>query len=145
MNTEGHAAELARRLTEAGAGRFHAQGDIVVLTGTGEAGWLQVIEAGSGRTEQVLQALRRAQASAFVPVIVGRHFSMPALAELSSAAANYMDDRHLMVRLRTPGMLVRLLDEAKPRLAPAVSALRLSGAAGALPSRSCLIRLASGR
>lgn len=130
MNTEAHAAELARRLAEAGAGRFRAQGDIVSLAGTGDAGWLQVIDAGSGRTEQVVQALRRAQASAFVTVVAGRHFSAPALTELTAADANYMDDRHLMVRLRTPAMLVRLQDESQPRFAPPKSALRLSGAAG---------------
>jgi len=132
MNAEAHAAELARRLAEAGAGRFHSQGDIVVLAGTGDAGWLQVIDAGSGRTEQVVQALRRAQASAFVPVVAGRHFSAPALAELNSVDADYMDDRHLMVRLRSPRMLVRLQDEARPRLAPPLSAARLSGAAGGI-------------
>jgi len=132
MSAEVHADELARRLTEAGAGRFHAQGDIVVLSGSGDAGWLQVVDAGSGRTEQVVQALRRAKASAFVPVVAGRHFSAPALAELSSAAANYMDDRHLMVRLRTPGMLVRLQDEAQPRPALPTGALRLSRAAGGI-------------
>jgi hypothetical protein len=132
MKAEVHAMELARRLTEAGAGRFHPKGDIVALAGTGDAEGLQVIDAGSGRTEQVVQALRRARTSAFVPVIAGRHFSAPALAELNALDANYMDDRHLMVRLRTPAMLVRLQGEAQPRLEPPMSALRLSGAAGGI-------------
>lgn len=132
MSAEVQAAELARRLTKAGAGRFHAEGDVAMLDGCGDAGWLQVIDAGSGRTEQVVQALRRARASAFVPVIAGRHFSAPALGELNAAQTNYMDDRHLMVRLRTPAMLVRLQDAAQPRLAPARSSPRLSGAAGGI-------------
>lgn len=132
MNTEAQAVELARRLSEAGAGRFHARGDIVVLAGAGDAGWLQVIDAGAGRTEQVVQALRRAHASAFVPVVVGRRFSAPALAELTSVDANYMDDRHLMVRLHAPALLVRLQVEAQPRVAPQKSALRLSGAAAGI-------------
>lgn len=132
MNAEAQAVELARRLSEAGAGRFHAQGDIVVLAGAGDAGWLKVIDAGSGRTEQVVQALRRAHASAFVPVVVGRRFSAPALAELTSVDANYMDDRHLMVRLHAPALLVRLQVESQPRVAPPKSALRLGGAAGGI-------------
>ena len=115
MNPEVYALDLARRLTQAEAGHFRAQRDTVFLDGAAEgAAHLQVIDAGSGRTEQVVQALRRAQVSPLVPVIVGRRFSKNALAELNSADANYMDDRHLKVRLRAPDMLIRLQDQVAP-------------------------------
>lgn len=131
MNTEAHAQELARRLTQAKAGFFQADGDTVALDAApGRATALQVVDAGSGRTEQVLQALRRAQATALIPVIVSRHFGRQALEELDCADANYMDDRHLRVRLKSPDMLVRLQDAAAPRQERSKGALRLSGAAG---------------
>lgn len=131
MNTTAYAVELARRLTEAGAGQFHAHGKAVVLDGAQEsANSLEVIDAGSGRTEQVIQALLRSRASLGVPVVVGRHFSQKALEALNSADANYMDDRHLKVRLREPGMLVRLQDEAGPKQEIKTTSLRLSRAAG---------------
>lgn len=131
MNAEAYALELARRLAQAEAGPFRAQGDTVTLDGVhDDTGRLQVIDAGSGRTEQVIQALRRSQTSPLVHVIAGRRFSQNALAELNAAEANYMDDRHLRVRLLTPNMLIRLQNEsALPQERPA-KALRLSGAAG---------------
>lgn len=130
MDAEAYAAELARRLTQAEAGRFRAQGETVVLDGSDEASRLQVIDARSGRTEQVIEALRRAQASPLVPVIAGRRFGQHALAELNAAEANYMDDRHLRVRLLTPNMLVRLQDQTPTPQEHPAKALRLSGAAG---------------
>lgn len=131
MKAEAHAQELARRLIQAKAGSFHADGDIVAPDATPDrATALQVIDAGSGRTEQVLQALRRAQATTLIPVIVSRHFGRQAIEELDGADANYMDDRHLRVRLKSPDMLVRLQDAVAPRQERSKSALRLSGAAG---------------
>ena len=131
MNTETYALELARRLTQAEAGSFHAHGETVALdSGPSNAETLQVIDAGSGRTEQTMRALRHSQTMSLVPVIVGRHFSEMALAELNSASANYMDDRHLNVRLLVPSMLVRLHDEVGPPYKRPSSLLRLSGAAG---------------
>jgi hypothetical protein len=131
MNAEAQAMELAERLTRSGAGQFHSRRDVVILDGVSEgADQLQVTDAGSGRTEQVIQALRRAQASPFVSVIVGRRFSQHALVELSAAEANYMDDRHLRVRLLTPNMLIRLQGEVAPPQERSAKALRLSGAAG---------------
>ncbi|MGV8083996.1 MAG: hypothetical protein AB2L09_10250 [Coriobacteriia bacterium] len=132
MDTEAHALELARRLNQAETDRFRAQGYTVVLIGDPDSqDRLQIVDAGSGRTEQVVQALRRSQASSVVPVIVGRHFSQKALAELESAGMNYMDDRHLKVRLHTPSLLIWLRDEARPpQRERQAKALRLSGAAG---------------
>ncbi len=131
MKAETNARELARRLTQAKVGSFRAAGDTVALdTSIDRAAALQVVGAGSGRIEQVLQALRRSQTATLTPVIVGRHFSRQALEELDSADANYMDDRHLRVRLKSPDMLVRLQDAAAPRQERSKSALRLSGAAG---------------
>jgi DNA-binding MarR family transcriptional regulator len=131
MNAEGSAQELARRLTRAKAGSFRAAGDTVTLaTATDQAGVLQVIDAGAGRTEQVLQALHRGQEAALIPVIVGRHFTRQALEELDAADANYMDDRHLRVRLQSPDILVHLHDATVPRQERSKAALRLSGAAG---------------
>jgi len=131
MDTGVYAQELARRLAEAEAGRFRALGDTVRLEGVAEGdGSLQVVSAGSGRTEQVVQALRRARASPVVPVIVGRRFSQSAIAELNRADANYMDDRNLRIRLRAPAMLIRLQDEATPPPEAPQKTLRLSGAAG---------------
>lgn len=131
MNAETNSTELARRLTEAGAGAFHPHADAVTLDDNGDVTYLQIIDAGSGRTEQVIQALRRARQTAHVPVIVGRRFSAAALAELDDAQANYMDDRNLKVRLLTPHMLIRLQDggsAAHPE--PRGTRFRLSGAAG---------------
>lgn len=131
MDTETYAQELARRLVRADAGSFRARGDTVTLySGADSAGTLQIIDAGSGRTEQVVQALRRSQASPFVPVVVGRHFSEKALAELNSVEASYMDDRHLKVRLLAPSLLVHLQEEAGPSPQRRTNSLRLSGAAG---------------
>jgi hypothetical protein len=131
MEAQANALELARRLTQAKAGSFRAVGDAVALeTSRNPAAALQVIDAGSGRTEQVMKALRRLQVTALVPVIVGHHFSRQALEELDSADANYMDDRHLRVRLQSPAMLIRLHDAAVPRPERSKNALRLSGAAG---------------
>ncbi len=131
MKADAQAQELARRLTQAKAGSFRAAGDTVALeTSPDRAAALQVVDAGSGRTEQVLQALRRSQAAALIPVIVSRHFGRQALEELDSADANYMDDRHLRVRLQSPDMLIRLHDAAVPRQERSKNALRLSGAAG---------------
>lgn len=133
MNAEAYALELARRLTQAEVGRFHAQGDRVSFDGVTVAdGQLQVIDAGSGRTEQVVQALLRSRMSVAVPVVVGRRFSESALAALSAADVNYMDDRQLKVRLSTPDMLVRLVDEASPIQDRPVRKLRLSGASGGI-------------
>ncbi|MDZ4169689.1 MAG: hypothetical protein U1E26_08550 [Coriobacteriia bacterium] len=131
MNTNAHADELAHRLTQAEAGRFRAQGDTVILDGAvGDTGRIQVIDAGSGRTQQTMQALRRTRESPHVPLIAGRHFSEHALAELNSADANYMDDRHLRVRLLTPNILIRLQEQAPTPEEPPAKNLRLSGAAG---------------
>ena len=131
MKEEANAQELARRLTQAKAGSFRAAGDTVALeTSLDRAAALQVVDAGSGRTEQVLQAMRRSQAAALTPVIVGRRFSRLALEELDSADVNYMDDRHLRVRLQSPDMLIRLRDADAPRQERNKHALRLSGAAG---------------
>lgn len=131
MNTETYALELARRLTQAEAGSFHAHGDTVALDSSpSNAGTLQIIDAGSGRTEQTMQALRHSQSSALTPVIVGRHFSQRARDELDSADANYMDDRYLRVRLHSPSMLIRLQDEAAPLHEQRATTLRLGGAAG---------------
>ena len=131
MEAQANALELARRLTQAKAGSFRATGDTVALdTSLDRAAALQVIDAGAGRTEQVSQAMRRAQATVLTPVIVGRHFTWRALEELDSADANYMDDRHLRVRLQTPGMLIRLHDAAAPRQEQSKVARRLRGAAG---------------
>ncbi|MBE0418142.1 MAG: hypothetical protein IBX63_10290, partial [Coriobacteriia bacterium] len=133
MKTEAYTIELARRLTQAEAGFFRAQGEIVTLDGAADdAGRLQIIDAGSGRTEQVIRALRRAQSTPLLAVIAGRRFSQNALAELNAADANYMDDRHLRVRLRTPNMLIRLQDEAPPPEERPAKMLRLSGAAGGI-------------
>lgn len=134
MRTNTQALELARRLTQAEAGDFLAQGDTVVLGGARDGGThLQVIDAGSGRTEQVIQALQRSKsAETPVPVIVGRRFSGRALDELNAADANYMDDRHLKVRLLKPPMLIRLQDDiGLPQERPA-TAVRLSGTAGGI-------------
>jgi len=131
MDTEAYALDLAHRLVQAGAGRFHALGDTVFLEGVAEGeGALQVISAGSGRTEQVVQALLRAPMLPGVPVIVGKRFSQNAIAELDRVDANYMDDRHLRIRLRTPAMLVHLQNEPQQAAAAPVKVLRLSGAAG---------------
>lgn len=131
MDTDTYAQELARRLTQADAGPFRAVGDTVLLEGVAEGeGALQVVSAGSGRTEQVIRALHRAGETLLTPVIVGRHFSQSAIAELTRADANYMDDRHLRVRLRTPAMLIHLQGEAPPPTRTSPGALRLSGAAG---------------
>lgn len=131
MNAEVHAAELARRLMEAEAGCFRAHGDTVLLDGAADGeGRLQIVDAGAGRTEQVAQALRQAQAMPPVPVIAGRHFSRKALMELNAADASYMDDRHLKVRLQAPRMLIRLQEEGAPTLERAAKTVRLSGAAG---------------
>jgi hypothetical protein len=131
MKAETNAQELARRLTQAKVGSFRAAGDTVALDmSIDRAAALQVVGAGSGRIEQVLQALRRSQTATLTPVIVARHFGRQALEELDSADANYMDDRHLRVRLKSPDMLVRLQDAAAPRQERSKSALRLSGAAG---------------
>lgn len=131
MDTDTYAQELARRLTQADAGLFRAVGDTVLLEGVAEGeSALQVVNAGSGRTEQVMQALRRAEALPALPVIVGRRFSQNAIAELNQADANYMDDRHLRIRLHTPAMLIRLQNEGAPPTEAPKKALRLSGAAG---------------
>jgi hypothetical protein len=131
MSAKAHAIELARRLAQAEAGRFRAQGETVILDDAADhTGRLQVIDAGSGRTEQVRQALRRAQAPPLVSVIAGRHFSQQALAELNAAEANYVDDRHLRVRLLVPSMLIRLQYEIPPPQERPAKMLRLSGAAG---------------
>lgn len=131
MNAEAYAIELARRLTQAEAGRFRAQGEVVTLDdAVDDTGRIQVVDAGSGRTEQVIQALRRAQALPSLSVIAGRRFSQRALAELNAAEANYMDDRHLRVRLLVPNMLIRLQDESKRPEERQARTLRLSGAAG---------------
>ena len=133
MNTVTYAQELAHRLTQAAAGRFRAEGDTVVLDGVADgAGRLQVIDAGGGRIAQVAHALRRARESEFVSVVVGRHFGQKALDELNSADANYMDDRHLKIRLRTPDMFIRLQDEAARPQEQKPKALRLSGTAGGI-------------
>lgn len=131
MDTAAYAQELARRLTQADAGAFRAVGDTVLLEGVAEGeGVLQVVSAGSGRTEQVMQALRRAGVMPTLPVIVGRRFSQNALAELNRADANYMDDRLLRIRLHAPAMLIRLQNEAAPPAEAPEKALRLSGTAG---------------
>ncbi len=131
MDTAAYAQELARRLTQAGAGNFHALGETVLLDGIAEGEKvLRVVSAGSGRTEQVMQALRRAESSLAPPVIVGRRFSEKAIAELNQADANYMDDRNLKIRLSAPAMLIRLQDEATPPAEAPRKTLRLSGAAG---------------
>jgi hypothetical protein len=131
MTAQAHAVELARRLTEAKVGRFRAHGDLVVLDDApGDAGHLLVIDAGSGRTEQVAKALQRAQAAPHVAVIAARHFSRGALAALDVNAANYMDDRNLHVRLLAPPMLVRLEYEAAPAVERPPKTFRLAGAAG---------------
>ncbi len=131
MDSEIQALELARRLTQTEVARFRAVGDTVVLDGDYDYHIpLQVVDAGSGRTEQVELALGRSKASSGVPVIVGRHFSQKALAALNAAEANYMDDRHIRVRLMTPSILIRLRDEAElPPERPSAS-LGLGGAAG---------------
>ncbi len=131
MDAETQALELARRLTQTEVARFRAVGDTVDLDG--EYGYhvpLQVIDAGSGRTEQVELALGRSKTLSDVPVIVGRHFSKNALAELNAAEANYMDDRNIRVRLMTPNILIRLQDEAEPPPERSTTTLRLSGTAG---------------
>ncbi len=131
MDTAAYAQELARRLTQAGAGNFHALGETVLLDGIAEGEKvLRVVSAGSGRTEQVMQALRRAESSLAPPVIVGRRFSEKAIAELNQADANYMDDRNLKIRLSAPAMLIRLQDEATPPAEAPRKTLRLSSAAG---------------
>lgn len=131
MDAETHALELARRLTQTEVARFRAVGDTVDLDGDYDYHVpLQVVDAGSGRTEQVELALGRSKASSGVPVIVGRHFSQKALAELNAAEANYMDDRHIRVRLMTPSILIRLQDDAEPPPERSATTLSLSGAAG---------------
>ena len=131
MDTEILAEELARRLNRAEVALFRAEGDKVVLDG--DYGFhvpLVVADAGSGRAEQVRSALARAGELADVPVIVGRHFGRPSLDALSAADANYMDDRSLRVRLKTPSILVALVGDVEPLPEPRVLAPSLSGAAG---------------
>lgn len=131
MNAEAYALELANRLTQSEAGPFRASGDTVLLDGAvDDTARIQIIDVGSGRTEQVIQALRRAQVSSHVPLIAGRRFSQRALAELNAADANYMDDRHLRVRLPSPSILIRLQNEAPPPQDRPSHSVRLNGAAG---------------
>ena len=130
MDTEFYAQELARRLNEADAVRFRAVRDTVILDGAGYYKALRVVDAGSGRTEQVERAIVRAAEWAETPVIVGRRFSGAALRVLDSAGANYMDDRHIRVRMMTPDILIRLTDAAEPLPEPRTPALVLAGAAG---------------
>ncbi len=132
MDTEAHAQDLARRLNKAEVGVFRAQGEEVLLDDVPQGNRLRVIAVGSGRTEQVLAALHRAQSATRVPVIVGRRFSNRALDELNAADANYMDDRHLKVRLITPPMLIRLQDDAAPREKGPAPGFQLSGVAGGI-------------
>lgn len=133
MNAEELATELARRLTQSEAGVFRAHAGVVVLDPEPlHAERLQVIDAGTGRTEQVAKALIGLSSADPVPVIVGRHFSQNALKQLNDADANYMDDRHLRVRLRSPSMLIRLQDDAVPPQARAAAGLRLGGVAGGI-------------
>jgi len=130
MTNEPFAQELARRLNETDVARFRADGDKVILDGADYYVPLVVVAAGAGRTEQVERAMRLARDLAHTPVIVGRHFSGAALKILDAAAFNYMDDRHLRVRTRTPDILIRLTDAAEPLPEPRKSALVLAGAAG---------------
>lgn len=131
MDTEIYALELARRLTRTEVARFRAAGDTVGLDGDYDYHVpLRVIGAGSGRAEQVERALERSKTSSGVPVIVGRHFGQKTLAALNAADANYMDDRHLRVRLMTPSILIRLQGEVEPLPDRPSHTLRLSGAAG---------------
>jgi hypothetical protein len=130
MNAGFYAQELARRLNETDVARFRAAEETVILDGPGFYKPLRVVDAGSGRTEQVERAMAQAAAWSETPVVVGRHFSGAALRVLDSAGANYMDDRHIRVRMMTPDILIRLTDAAEPLPEPRTSPLVLAGAAG---------------
>ncbi len=133
MEMQVYAQELARRLSRTDVAQFRAEGDKVILGGAHD---FQVplipVDAGAGRREQVDRALDRAKTLPHVPVIVGRHFSQSAIHQLNSSDANYMDDRHLRVRLLAPSILIRLQDEAEPLPEPRAKPLSLSGAAGGI-------------
>jgi hypothetical protein len=133
METQVYAQELARRLNRADVARFRADGDTVLFDGDYDYQVpLNLVDAGSGRREQVERALDRAKLRPHLPVIVGRHFSSAALGVLNAAGANYMDDRHLRVRLLAPSILIRLQDEAEPLPEPRAKRVGLSGVAGGI-------------
>jgi hypothetical protein len=131
MRVEALAADLVDRLNRIGLTAYYAGKGRVIIKADEEARCsITVIDAGAGRTEQVLKALSAELSIPGLGIIVARRFTKRALEALEAADANYMDDGILRLKITQPPIFVRVQEQPPRKVIPPATSFQFCGAAG---------------